>query len=594
MHKTKLLLLLLLPLYLWSQPRTNPSNRLSDCDSLLTALDFKNGIDCVKYFYNNNPQGPAYEKLLDAYLLAGDSLNAWKLVRIQDKKHGASRPQYMIDHWYLSEAIKKRNGPSLQDIEDAIRENPYSIRSAGKQLEKYGSIEFAVALYEVAESLQPSLKTAFERAQLYAQLGQFDKQYDAYLQAITQNKGSYNSIKQRISQNLSEDANGTHNTAIKTALLGRIKTDSDPIFETLLLFVFRQEGNYEAAFDWLRAKSKKDDFRPQEFILLARTCERSEQLSLAEACYDFLILNNGKSNSSRWLNNVLLSQLKLLERMQLTEKAQALVNDFSTNECSPCFQWELYRAEYHFKGSDLSAAALSKLQDALLLLRSTYRSSLELGMTYLTSGNNLLLVGHYEEALLEYARAESKLGDSNEGDLARLGRAMSAFYSGDISWSKTQLEVLIQSTSKSIANDAMENALLISANSVEDTLMEGLYLLREPMLLEQRGRLLEAEKGYIKLKSVLIANEVYDDVLYKLGRVQMELAKYTDAANTFLELSSAAGEGMWKEESRYFRAKAMCLDQDIGAQAALEDYLISYPAGLYTEQARQFYRTLAL
>jgi TolA-binding protein len=69
---------------------------------------------------------------------------------------------------------------------------------------------------------------------------------------------------------------------------------------------------------------------------------------------------------------------------------------------------------------------------------------------------------------------------------------------------------------------------------------------------------------------------------------------YTDAANTFLELSSAAGEGMWKEESRYFRAKAMCLDQDIGAQAALEDYLISYPAGLYTEQARQFYRTLAL
>ena len=111
MHKTKLLLLLLLPLYLWSQPRTNPSNRLSDCDSLLTALDFKNGIDCVKYFYNNNPQGPAYEKLLDAYLLAGDSLNAWKLVRIQDKKHGASRPQYMIDHWYLSEAIQRGMAP---------------------------------------------------------------------------------------------------------------------------------------------------------------------------------------------------------------------------------------------------------------------------------------------------------------------------------------------------------------------------------------------------------------------------------------------------------------------------------------------------
>ena len=593
MYKTKLLLLLLLPLSLWSQPKNNSPNRLSDCDSLLSALDFKNGIDCVKAFYNRNPQGPAYEKLLDAYLLAGDSLSAWKLVRIQDKKHGASRPQYMIDHWHLSEALK-RKGPLLQDIEDAIRKNPYIIRSAGKQLEKYGSIQFAVSLYEIAESLRPSLNTAFERAQLYAQLGQFDKQYEAYLLAITQNKGSYNSIKQRISQNLSEDTEGVHNTAIKTALLDQIKTNTDPIFETLLLFVYKQEGDYEAALEWLMVKSKQGDFRPGEFILLARTCERAEQLALAQACYDFLILHYRKTTSQRWLNEVLLSQLKLLEGMQETEKAKTLVSDFSTNECNPCFQWELYRAEYYFKGSDLNAVAILELQDALGLLRSTYRSSLELGMTYLTSGNNLLLVGHYDEALLEYARAESKLGDSSEGDLARLGRAMCAFYSGDISWSKTQLEVLIQSTSKSIANDAMENALLISANSVEDTLMEGLYLLRAPMLLEERGRLQEAEKGYIKLKPVLIANEIYDDVLYKLGRVQLELGKYTDAANTFLELNSAAGEGMWKEEGRYYRAKAMFLDKNTGAQTALEDYLISYPAGLYTEQARQFYRTLAL
>ena len=61
---------------------------------------------------------------------------------------------------------------------------------------------------------------------------------------------------------------------------------------------------------------------------------------------------------------------------------------------------------------------------------------MERGMTYHAFGDALLSSGYYEDAMLEFGRAESMLGDSEQGDQSRLSRAMCAFYSGDLPWAK--------------------------------------------------------------------------------------------------------------------------------------------------------------
>ena len=48
---------------------------------------------------------------------------------------------------------------------------------------------------------------------------------------------------------------------------------------------------------------------------------------------------------------------------------------------------------------------------------------------------------------------------------------------------------------------------------------------------------------------------------------------------------------MWKEEAYFYFAQSLFLQRDDGAELALEDYLIRYPNGFYTEQARIMYRT---
>ena len=82
-------------------------------------------------------------------------------------------------------------------------------------LEKYGLLQEAVNILELAESKQPKLRAAFERAQLYAQLGRIDQQYEAYLEAIEQNRGYLANIKLRITQNINDDEQGLHVEAAK-------------------------------------------------------------------------------------------------------------------------------------------------------------------------------------------------------------------------------------------------------------------------------------------------------------------------------------------------------------------------------------------
>lgn len=566
---------------------------IRNCDTLVMQGKYGDAILCLEPIYAANPQGPAYEKLLDAYLLSNDTVGALKVVRKQSKRFGDARPQYTVDYWVLSQKLGKR-GPDWKDIELQIVKNPYSSRAVARVLERYGLLREAVGIYELAGQRQLKLNVSFERAQLYAQLGDIDEQYAAYLKAIDENRGYLNNIKLRITQNIGDDEASAHAEAAKAALISRIQAGGNVgMFENLLLFVFRELGEYNRAFRWLKAKAKSDDFRANEFISIARDLREAENYSLAAEVYDFMIYSRPIGMQGGWLNQALEEQLEILARVDRA-KAKALVSDFGSNECGDCFKWELAREEYKMHLQGIDSVSVEEYAKIMAELRLKYPRPLMEGLTYKSYAGVLQVLGNFDRALIEYARAETLLGDSKEGDQCRLARAMCAFYDGDIPWAKTQLEVLLKSTSKEIANDALENALLIAANSVEDTLYEGLWLLRVPMLYEIMGQKQKALDAYNKIESILLANEVYDDLLYKKGRLLLSMGYFKEAKQSFLVLQNAAGEGMWKEEGYFYFAKAAFELDPNSSKEALMEYLISYPNGFYTEQARRMYRTFAL
>ncbi len=584
MRSYKTLLLLLLSTLAFAQRKVLP------CDSLLAVSALEEAIHCLEDRRQENPTGPPYEKLLQAYLLIEDSVSATKLAKRQAKAHGQMRPQYYVDYWHLSNSLDRR-GPDYLVIENLTRSNPFSVRATVQQLERYGYVQEGIDLFLIAEAEKPQINVAFERALLHAQLGQYELQYQSYLQALQQNRGYLATIKAKIAQNLSFDEGGIHSRTIKKVLLNALKRGANPIYEQLYLFVLRQEGNFAQAITYLKASSKQGPLAVEPLIEIAQECVEFDEHYLAQDALEFLLFNVQELRNVGRLEYVLVQLAQSYVASNLNAEFQRLSNQYPMGSQRSVFQWELYRESQQFKTLPKSEEALGNYIQNLVLLRDMYPADKQRGVIYLAEADAKLSYSQFDEALMDYARAEQLLGDSKEGDQARLEKALCALYRGDITWAKTQLEVLLKSTSKAIANDAMEYSLLISANTVEDTLMEGIELIKEALLLEAQWEYIKALEQYESLLNILIAHELYDDLLLRLGKLHAKLGQYVQAREYFVQLEAVSKGGMWLEEGIYFAAKMSALLKSSAAALELEDYLMEYPNGLYTEEARQFYRT---
>ena len=102
MRFVRLLFIFLIPLLSLGQ------NGLSDCDSLLIKRQFDAAAACLEDLHSQNPVGPAYEKLLEAYLVLEDTGKVFKLARKQSRAYGQSKPAYYVDYWHFSQTLGRR------------------------------------------------------------------------------------------------------------------------------------------------------------------------------------------------------------------------------------------------------------------------------------------------------------------------------------------------------------------------------------------------------------------------------------------------------------------------------------------------------
>ena len=91
-------------------------------------------------------------------------------------------------------------------------------------------------------------------------------------------------------------------------------------------------------------------------------------------------------------------------------------------------------------------------------------------------GDLLLFSGEIWDASLLYSQVEKAYKNDVIGAQAKFKNAQLSYYNNDFEWAKSQLDVLRASTSKLIANDAMQLSLLISDNMEDDSTYDMLSL----------------------------------------------------------------------------------------------------------------------
>ena len=206
----------------------------------------------------------------------------------------------------------------------------------------------------------------------------------------------------------------------------------------------------------------------------------------------------------------------------------------------------------------------------------------------------LLFSGSVWEASLLYMQVEKDFKNDLIGSQAKYKNAQLSYYNGDFEWAKSQLDVLRASTSKPIANDAMQLSLLISDNMDEDSTYTMLaYFAKGDMLLYQK-KYTEACQYYDSVCVRNMSHPLFDEILMRKAQIALQQGNYPLADSLLQNVVQLYPADILADDALFLLATIN--EEQLGNPSKALDYyekiILDYPASLYIAESRKKYNML--
>jgi len=386
---------------------------------------------------------------------------------------------------------------------------------------------------------------------------------------------------------------------LKVALLKRIQKDpQQTLYIELLTWQFLQQKEFDQALNQALALSRRQNDDGSNIFELCRTLTSNEAYDAAIRGYEYLVskgkdqpyyipakielinTKNLRVTSGKYTNDDLLS----LEKDYID-----LLGEFGKNS-STAFAMQ--------KLANLQAFKLHKLGDAQKLLEETVniqgiKPSL-LASCKLDLGDISLLNNKPWDATLLYSQVEMDFTNTSIGQDAKYRNAKLAYYTGDFTWAKGQLDVLKAATSELIANDALNLSLLISDNIQADSTGAALKMYARADLLifaEEPG------KALLTLDSIdkkYPGNSLADDILMAKARLSIQQKDYENAVVLLKKIVTDDSSGLWADDAVFMLGDIYenHLSDKEQAKIYYQKIITDYAGSLWINEARKRFRIL--
>jgi len=205
-----------------------------------------------------------------------------------------------------------------------------------------------------------------------------------------------------------------------------------------------------------------------------------------------------------------------------------------------------------------------------------------------------LILGERWEATLLYSQVDKSFRDDPLGHEARYRNAKLSYYFGDFQWAQSQFEVLKASTSKLIANDALDLSVFIMDNLGLDTSSVSLELFARADLLAFRRQNEEALTTLDTLLSRFPEHSLQDDVLYSKARIYREMGNSDLSIEMYQRIIDEFPEDIRADNSLFELAELF--ENQVGdkerASELYERLFLEYSGSTFAVEARKRYRLL--
>ncbi len=518
------------------------------------------------------------------------------------KKNLKSHPEKVQLYVTYGQLLERQELPdkARQQYEKAIRNLPadkYAVVRLAQAFTSRTLYELAAQTYEKGMNmLGPDELVYYNLGDLYRRQGLNAQAIENYLNSLNLNPRRQTTLQTIFQRYFSEK----DFEELKAQLYDRIQEEPENnIYPEFLAWALLREKNYLGAFRQIKSLDRRLGSYDYNIFNLGQTALQDQDYKAALKIFNYLTDKGPESPAYIEAHRLALKTKGLmvfeqypidtLSARELKQEYQSFLQEFDITPRTAYIALEL---------AELQAYQLNEPDSAIHLLEKIISTSglapKTLGKTKLALGDLYLSKGEIWEATLLYSQVDKAFEEDPLGHEARFRNARLFYYNGDFGWAQTQLDVLKASTSKLIANDALDLSIFITDNLGLDTTAEALGMYAQADLLVFQNKLNEAEKKLDELLFKFPNHSLDDDVLYLKAQIYLKKGDLQTAIKNLAEIVEKHADGIRADNALFQMAELYetKLQQTEKAKELYEKLFIEFSDSTFAVEARKRFRKL--
>lgn len=553
-----------------------------------------------KLFQENNRNDFFFERYVDCLFFLEDYDQAEKAIKRELKRNPDNSSLLVLyGNLYERQFREEEADEKYEAAVASVKKDGYQINKLAYAFIGLTKFDYAIKTYERGTELLKNEEIfSYSLAELYRRKGDAPNMIRYYLKSLAQNPKREDQIKtifQRFLQGEEDYAE------LQRQLYANIQTDGEStLYPDMLAWVFIQQKDYKNAFRQMRALDRRLQEDGQRVYRLGRIAANEGDYDAAIEAFQYVYQNKGPS-SGYYIESKRLSMLskreKIVRGFQYTRE-DLLVLEAEYEQFLDEFGRSTATAVIIAELADLEAFYLNDLDKAIALLAELVafpnldnkvqaEAKLDLGDFY-------LMKGEIWEATLLYSQVDKAFKEDVIGHEARFRNAKLSYFNADFQWAQAQFDVLKASTSRLIANDALDLSVFIMDNLNLDTTRLALKMYAEADMLIFQNRFDEA---FQKLDSLLLRfpeHNLQDDVYYLKAEVFRQQRDYEKATEMYQRVIDGYRDGIRADNALFALAEIYEYQlKDIEkAKELYETIFIEFSGSTFAVEARKRFRLL--
>jgi tetratricopeptide (TPR) repeat protein len=591
---TLVMLLLLFPLLLGAQ-----ESKLAQQYFVSGEFEKASALYEKLYDNSNNNNEFYFNRFMDCLLALEEYDRAEGILKKQIKRKPKDVQLYVIYGNLFERQLQDEKAKEQYDNAiDKMTADQFVITRLANAFRNLTKYDYAIDTYEKGSKLlKDKFIFSYNLGDLYRLKGENPKMIENYLNSLAFTPARLSTLQTIFQRYLSSE----EFDELQAQLYSRIEESPDDIqYAELLSWVFIQRKDYVNAIRQMKALDRKLGETGIRVFKIGEIAEKDKDYDAAIQAYNYIIEEKGLASGiyiESKKSYLSCKRRKVVEGFDYNEENlkdleaeyEIFLDEFGRNKTTAPIIAEL---------ADLEAFYLNDRQKAISLLTEMIEypglDQYVMAKGKLSLADFYLMDSEIWEATLLYSQVDKSFTEDILGHEARYRNAKLSYYAGDFEWAQAQFDVLKASTSKLIANDALDLSVFILDNLGLDSTETALKLYSEADLLVFQNRFDDAFLKLDSLKTLFPGHSLEDDIYYTYSKIYLKQREYIKSAEMLQMIIDKYPDGIRADNALY--ELALLYENQLNdiekAKELYEKIFIEYSGSTFAVDARKRYRKL--